>query len=248
MESVKRLSSLFPSKNFLTPQDEHFLDARARALDSYLQVMKHLFNRSNWNHPDVVRFFKIPELKQRSFRSFPKISTPVSEEFSTLMSKAERLFHAVKTDPAFLDELDETVKQLAEIVSERGFKGDQRRFYDLKREIELFRLKNDQFSHEIEDSFAIKEKDGACSMKIPIKMTKSANAKEDRAQEQKAQLRFQDAVLQDLESSVLEQKHLSIALAEEVEAQNRFLSELQSRQDGTVDEFEKSSNRVKKLK
>ena len=249
-EQVKKLSSLFPPKTFLSAQDETFLNARARALDAYLQVLKHLFSRSNWNYPDVVRFFKIPELKQPSFRSFPKISTPVPEEFNALMSKAERLFHALKNENAFIEDLDAIIKQLAELVSAKGFKGGQRRFYDFKREVELFRLKNDLITPEIENSFTIQapktyasEPSAPSVVPCPATMTL-----DEKAHEQKVQLRFQDAILQDLESTVLEQKHLSIALAEEVEAQNSFLSEMQTKQDVTADQFEKSSNRVQKLK
>ncbi len=211
--------------------------------------MKHLFTRTHWNHPDVVGFFKIPELKQPSMRNFQRISTPVLEEFTTLMGKAERLFHSLKDDRAFHEDLEVVLKQLSELVSEKRFKGDQRRFYDLKREVELYRLKNANLTEEVKNSFSIgsHEQESQVSLE-PTPKTIVLASPEDQVRHQKIQLRFQDAILQDLESTVLEQKHLSIALAEEIEVQTQFLSDLQSKQDGTVEQFEKSSTRVQKLK
>lgn len=258
-EQVRKLSNLFPPKSLLYRQDEAFLNARARALDAYLQVLRHTFDRRNWNHPAVVQFFRIPELTLRPvFASSPgerrRIHTPGPEEFRTLMAKGERLFRALQEDAAFVDDLNEVIRQLSQVVSAKEFhQDDQRRFYDFKREVELFLIKNGLVTDKLRCSFSLQQTDSHSAIQAaPLQPAQqpsacSALSPAEQVQEQRMQLRFQDAILHDLEATVLEQKHLSVALAEEIDSHNRLVSALQSKQDDTAEHLQKSTKRVQKL-
>lgn len=244
-----KLSSLFPGKNIFSRQTDAFADARARSLDAYLQMLKLFMDRLGWSHPVVQNFFQIPELPSSPAKGpFHQLTTPKPEEWRELMGKGERLFELYKQDSKFAPELEEVLCKLRELIQHREFQGEERRFYDLKREIELFKIKNGQVDSKLKESFSLGGNQVTEASPISTSSPKpSSQASPVIASEQRTQLRFQDAILFDLEATVKEQKHLSIALAEEVQAHNQVISELQDKEESSLDKFKTSTSRVQKI-
>lgn len=185
----------------------------------------------------------------------PVVKTP-QREFSwhEELGRVEGLLRQLATHPASLTELNEAMGQL-QLRAQRtkfGPGNEQQRYFDLKRDVELYRIRHGETDSTLRDSFRLSRRDvlgGASGASRTAHVP--ANAVDGELvpthDAQRSQLRYQEAILTDLATTLRQQRELSLALADEIVAQNRLLSQLQGKEEATAGRFRDATVRVKRL-
>jgi hypothetical protein len=251
-------------------------DRRARAFDAYLQLLLRSLSRDTkgheirrrWSHPKVVTFFRIPftppiRSPQETCAMSRLLKTPTG--FEDLLRRAE-----VALSRRAYDEVRELLGLMSGDVP--GSKDLSRRFYDVKREYETAMIKSGQVDDDLRDSFRI-EKPSKTGQRLqsqsqsqshshshseslaplPSPQTTMASPLAQTAnsavlQSQRQNLKYQDAILTDLASTLKEQRELSEGVAREVSEQNRELGRLREHGESTGSAFAASAKQIQKLK
>lgn len=279
------LMKSFPSKKALSVQNDLFADRRARALDAYLQILwvvlgknqsnEELINRNKDLESIVEKFFEGPLkylkiTENVSVKSQSQIQTHPLRTPNVLIGVIERLTAELvnlnSLNPKFEDEFSKLQAQIRELERKEQPKQAKNsnsedlrcinKFYDLKREIEIWRVKTGQVGKYFEDSFSLRSK----NEKNPISRNKTTirpNSKLNEPSEQfstsddfentKHYLRGQEAILSDLACTLKQQKDLSQEIWTEIKDHNRILESFSDRQEETMEGFKKADTRVKKI-
>ena len=272
----------FPSKKILSAQTDLFADRRARALDAYLQFFWLVLKKATEEETDihslnliVENFFEVPlndssvsigdEINYKctsTMRPLEKALKTPNVLIGVIEGLTEQLFNLkMKTlPPKFEEEFQDLQVQIREL-QRRPENEDWRcinKFYDLKREIEIWRIKSGNSEEYFEDSFKLENEN-----KTEIKMkNKILNAKKtfdpDSKQTNaianatnginlKTHLRGQEAILTDLADTLKQQKLLSQEIWSEIKDQNRILEGFSHRHEDTIEELRETDARVKKI-
>ena len=255
----------FPGKEPLSLQTDNFAERRSRAFDAYLQILLYAMRTLTAN-PRVIRcvkqFLNLPDRlsvkKEEPKHSAKKalMRTP-----NGLNSEIERLRQQLNvSDPpnsnTFAPDFKELQMQIHELQEKREMSDEDSRcvekFYELKREWEIKKIRNGTFDG---NEFSITaSKNGKIVSESPEKETitstsysKSGSTPVLMLEDSKRNLYEQEAILSDLAVTLSKQKLLSKELCSELIEQNRLLGRVGEKQEIMAEEFKDSNDRVKKL-
>lgn len=268
----------FPSKKVLSAQTDLFADRRARALDAYLQILWLLLQKAReeeteshgFNFDSIVeKFFEVPfnDSSIKDEINYKCTSTlrlrPLEKALKTpnvligmIEGLMDQLFNLkIKTlPPKFEEEFHDLQAQIREL-QRKPENEDLRcinKFYDLKREIEIWRIKSGNSGEHFENSFSLEIKN---EIKIKNKFldttktfdTGSKQTNATHGLNLKTHLRGQEDILSDLADTLKQQKHLSQEIWSEIKDQHRILEGFSHRQEDTIEELRETDARVKKI-
>lgn len=266
----------FPPKQILKIQTDAFAEKRARALDAYLQILTHyLRERRLLVHELIKDFFGIvheSEMVNSNISNKP-IGTgtvridcvPVIKTPNVLKNEIEHLRSVLHTTKD-LKSLKQKFDLLNETILGQNHQTQEdlklmEKFYEVKREWEVMKIKRgeqyDGFDIKItkvpsnSNSIDMNCKQVTKNEETLDSTTDSTNTLTintiDTNTSAKHHIREQEAILSDLADILQQQKQVSLEICEEIIEQNRVIGEFGKRQEGTIDGFMKSSDRVRKL-
>lgn len=256
------LRESFPGKQPFQSQTDLFCERRAKALDAYLQFFLHACGKLRMNAEQEVifkDFFGINERAEsgiidskqpgRKSPSVARTPTGVNSEIDRL----KRLLHEnvdIGEDLANLQVLVRGLQEKRDIGQED--KRSIEKFYELKREWEIRRIKSGEFVFESGGESGKNE-----ARKSVLDITKDddgekASSHSTQTQTQynptaKELIRGQEAILTDLAATLAEQKMLSKEIYAEVAGQNRIIGQVGQRQEDTKEGFIEATARARKL-
>lgn len=236
----EKLMETFPSKSPLSLQTDLFAERRSKALDAYLQVLMHCLKADD----RILRAFLGIKADPKDKPKSPKIKTP--DVFDSEIEKLRMALFSCKDLKSLTDDFDNLQRNLPSELSKGAGK-----FYELKREWEVMKIKSGQFDERSFDMFIDKEisKESRNRYTDTNKPTNNI-AKEDDTlvlDETKNHLREQEAILSDLADTLQQQKQLSKEICEEIKQQNREIGEFGRKQEGTIGDFMQSTEKARKL-
>lgn len=232
----RQLKENFPPKSPLSLQTDLFAERRSKALDAYLQVLMHCTRDDDF----ILRDFFGLKAEQKDSMKSPKLKTPnvFDAEIDELRIK---LFNC-KDLKLLTDDFDSLQRNLPSEDSKSSTK-----FYELKREWEVMKIKSGQFDQSTFDIKPnAKESD---SFKDDNKKHADVNTVINSSVlvQRKSHLREQEAILSDLADTLQQQKQLSMEICEEIMQQNREIGEFGRKQEGTIGDFIQSTEKARKL-
>ena len=251
MAVKQKLKEAFPSKEPLRLQTDLFAERRSKALDAYLQILTHCLRERGLLSREMIKdFFGIKEIVVKETKLSPGIKTP-----NALNAEIDKLRSALynSTDPKSLKDDFDAFQNLIDNLGERREAELIEKFYEVKREWEVKKIRNGQFEADSFDfCFYRREKMSTACGKGDHTAADSNNTSSNRdstvtVNQMKWQLRDQEAILSDLAETLQQQKQLSMEICEEIKQQNRVMSEFGNKQEGTIGDFIQSSEKARKL-
>jgi hypothetical protein len=256
------LEDAFPSKQIFSLQTDSFAEKRARSLDSYIQILIAMMETNRSQSEEFSRilqvFFEIkdaignPRFSSESSKPSPaKLQTPCI----VLIREIDSLRLISFSDSDFEKRLRALQDEIVQLQDKRNPSLEEakcvRTFYDIKREWELSQIKAgnelDGWSfnsgREVEKNTKLNHIDSCPSVSADLITAMISDSHTNT----KALLRGQEAILEDLSNTVVEQRKLSQEIYREIAEQSKLVDRIDRQQEVTREDFKGSTGRVKKL-